>query len=61
MMAHGQCRHPKFEVVLSLIIGRRFSRHQSPHILSCIIHGVALYAGIKDVNILSEFKCARET
>ena len=46
MMAHGHCRHPKFEVVLSLIMGRRFSRHQRPHILSCIIHGVALYAGI---------------
>ena len=46
MMAHGHCRHPKFVVVLSLIISRRFSRHQRPHILSCIIHGVALYAGI---------------
>ena len=46
MMAHGHCRHPKFEVVLSLIMGRRFSRHQRPHILSCIIQGVALYAGI---------------
>ena len=32
MMAHGHCRHPKFKVVLSLIMGRRFSRHQRPHI-----------------------------
>ena len=46
MMAHGHCRHPKFEVALSLIMGGRFSRHQRPHILFCIIHGVALYAGI---------------
>ena len=46
MMAHGHRRHPKFVVLLSLIMGRRFSRHQRPHILSGIIHGVALYAGI---------------
>ena len=41
----GRCRHPKFEVVLYRGVDV-FSRHQTPQILTRIIHGVALYAGI---------------
>ena len=41
----GRCRHPKFEVELYRGVGV-FPGHPRPQILTRIIHGVALYAGI---------------
>ena len=48
----GRCRHLKFEVVLYRGAGV-FSGHPRSRILTHIIHGVALYAGIYGTRILN--------